>query len=156
MSEVLSVYLAGPVQHVADGGASWRASLESDRPEVNWLNPLAKYNIPASDVEIVGEGSDAAGEDGTVTPDEIVSGDKDLLRDADAVLVGYTHMKQIGTPMEVMWAWDHYMPVALWIRDGTDVDELSPWYRYHASKIVHSRSDAVDVLTEATEDEMPP
>ncbi|UBF23329.1 nucleoside deoxyribosyltransferase [Halorubrum tailed virus 29] len=142
----LSVYLAGPVQHKADGGAAWRDAIQETYSDIRWLDPLAKYNVPVEGIDIVPEGSDAAGRDGAVTPADIVNGDKSLLRDADVVLVGYSAVRSIGTPMEVMWSHDHHKPVVIWVRDGTEVSELSPWYRYHADAIHHSLSDAVNTL----------
>lgn len=144
-----AVYLAGPVQHKADGGAAWRDAIEETYPNIEWLNPLAKYNVPVDGIDIVPEGSDAADRDDAVTPTDIVDGDKSLLRDADAVLVGYSSVRSIGTPMEVMWSYDRYKPVVMWIRDGTDVSDLSPWYRHHADAIHTDLSDAVDSLLEA-------
>lgn len=149
MSEsALSVYLAGPVQHKADGGAAWRESIEGAYPDINWLNPLSKYNVPVEGIDIVPDAADADGET-AVTPADIVTGDKELLRDADAILVGYSPVRSIGTPMEVMWSYDHYKPIVLWVRDETAVSDLSPWYRYHADEIHHDRSDAVNAVRNA-------
>lgn len=140
MSDAPRVYLAGPVQHKPDGGAAWRTAIEEAVPDIDWRNPLAKYNVPVDGIDIVAEETDAPD---TVTPADIVDGDKELLRDSDAVLVGYSDAKQIGTPMEVMFAYDRYMPVVIWLRDETDHADLSPWYRYHADLITDSRDEAV-------------
>ena len=40
--------------------------------------------------------------------------------------------------MEVMWARERDLPVAIWIRDGTPMNDLSPWYRYHATAMTNS------------------
>lgn len=152
MSE-LTVYLAGPVAHKADGGASWRNAITetySDAP-IDFRNPLSKYKVPATDVEIV---SDDPGEN-EVTPADIVHADKELLRESDAVLVGYSAVRSIGTPMEVMWAYNRYKPVALWIRDGTPEENLSPWYRHHVSGIYDEMSDAVGALQDAADERSP-
>ena len=69
-----------------------------------------------------------------------------MLRESDGVLVGYSRERQIGTPMEVMWAFEHGTPVVVWIRDETLYSELSPWYRYHADAVTTSRSEAVSLL----------
>lgn len=144
----LSVYLAGPVQHKADGGAAWRECIEDAHRDIDWLNPLSKYNVPVEGIDIVSDAADADGKT-SVTPEDIVSGDKELLRDADVVFVGYSAVRSIGTPMEVMWAYDHYKPVVLWIRDKTPVSDLSPWYRYHADEIYGERSNAIRAVRNA-------
>ena len=105
---------------------------------------MSKYNIPVGDLQVVDSANH--GGDNTVSVEEIVEGDKELLRQSDAVLVGYSAVRSIGTPMEVMWARERDMPVALWIRDGTAVDELSPWYRYHATAMTNSLPLALDQL----------
>lgn len=141
-----TLYLAGPVGSLEDGGASWRQDLVDEYAEdddVHFENPVAKYNVPAGDVDIVPYESDHPGE---VTPGEIVEADKSMLRESDGVLVGYSDVQSIGTPMEVMWAHDRYMPVVVWIRDDTLYSELSPWYRYHADAVTTSRSEAVALL----------
>ena len=141
-----TLYLAGPVASLKDGGASWRHELVDEYTEdddVHFENPVAKYNVPAGDVDIVPSESDDPGE---VTPGEIVEADKSMLRKSDGVLVGYSDVQSIGTPMEVMWASERDVPVVIWIRDGTLFHELSPWYRYHADAVTTSRSMAVGGL----------
>ena len=129
-----AIYLAGPVMSMADGGAGWREDLiERFGDGYQFRNPLSKYNIPVDGVEIV-DGASHGGDE-TVSVSEIVEDDKQLIGESDAVLVGYSAVRSIGTPMEVMWAYEREMPVALWIRDGTATDELSPWYRYHVDLI---------------------
>jgi len=140
-----TVYLAGPVMSMDDGGAGWREDVEAYCGEaLETRNPLSKYNIPVGDLQVVDSANH--GGDNTVSVEEIVEGDKELLRQSDAVLVGYSAVRSIGTPMEVMWARERDMPVALWIRDGTAVDELSPWYRYHATAMTNSLPLALDQL----------
>ena len=132
-----TIYLAGPVAALNDGGAGWRSVVEQRfGDEFEFKNPLAKYNAPADDIEIV-DGSSHGG-DNVVSVSELVELDKHLLAQSDAVLVGYTAVRSIGTPMEVMWAYERAKPVALWLRDDTQTDELSPWYRYHADLITNS------------------
>ena len=130
-----TVYLAGPVQHAPRGGAGWRETV-IDRyagGEYAFLNPLSKYNVPVDNLNVVADPDPADPQ--TVGVRELVERDKGLIQDADAVLVGYADMKSIGTPMEVMYAFDRDVPVALWLRDDTDIEALSPWYRYHADYI---------------------
>jgi len=140
-----TVYLAGPVAALDDGGASWREEITEAYAEddVHFKNPVAKYNVPAGDVEIVSVESDHPRE---VTPEEIVEADKEMLRESDGVLVGYSDVQSIGTPMEVMWAFERDIPVVIWIRDGTPHSELSPWYRHHADAGTNSAVMAVGAL----------
>jgi len=136
MSERPTIYLAGPVMSMADGGAGWREDLsERFGDAYEFKNPLAKYNIPVDDIEIV-DGASHGGDE-AVSVSEIVETDKHLLAESDAVLVGYSAVRSIGTPMEVMWAHEREMPVALWLRDNTDYADLSPWYRYHAGLVTN-------------------
>lgn len=127
------VYLAGPVANVQDGGAGWRDEVqEYFGDEYAFRDPLSKYNIPADQLDVVDGTSNPENRE-TVGVDEIVEGDKQLLEESDGVLVGYSAVRSIGTPMEVMWARERDYPVAIWVRDDTEFDELSPWYRYHAT-----------------------
>ena len=135
MTSKPTIYLAGPVAAMVDGGAGWRDDIkEMFGAEFDFRDPLSKYNVPAEDLEIVPGLSDSDDET-TVGVYEIVEGDKQLLEESDGVLVGFSHVHSIGTPMEVMWAYERDYPVALWLRDDTRRDELSPWYRYHATSI---------------------
>jgi nucleoside 2-deoxyribosyltransferase len=130
-----TVYLAGPVMSYADGGASWRESVKrAFGDEYDLRDPLAKYNVSAQELEVVDGRSDPAVEE-TVGVDEIVEGDMQLLDESEGVLVGYTQVRSTGTPMEVMYARERGMPVAVWVRDDTDFEDLSPWYRYHATAL---------------------
>jgi nucleoside 2-deoxyribosyltransferase len=146
-----TLYLAGPVAALEDGGASWRDALVDAYADadVAFSNPLDHLNAPAEDVDIVPHESDDPSE---VTPDEIVENDKEMLRESDGVLVGYSREHQIGTPMEVMWAFEHGIPAVVWIRDETLYSELSPWYRYHADAVTTSRSGAVEKLRLAVDE----
>ena len=149
-----TLYLAGPVAALDDGGASWRDDLVDAYADadVAFANPLDHLNAPAEDIDIVSIDTDDPTE---VTPDEIVEADKDMLRESDGVLVGYSRERQVGTPMEVMWASERDVPVVIWIRDETLFHELSPWYRYHADGVTTSRSEAVSLLRLAIDAQRP-
>jgi len=131
-----TIYLAGPVQYAPRGGGGWREWVEQefDNERYEFLNPLEKYNVSADDLEIVAGRSHPDSEE-TVGVREIVERDKGLIRDADGVLVGYSPRRSIGTPMEVMYAYAREIPTALWVRDDTDIEALSPWYRYHTDYV---------------------
>lgn len=130
-----TVYLAGPVAAYDDGGAVWRDGVqEVFADEFDFRDPLAKYNIPAGDLDVVAGYSDPDNTE-TVGIDEVVENDLGLIDESDGILLGYTHVPSTGTPMEVMYARERDMPVALWVRDDTVFDDLPIWYRYHATAL---------------------
>ena len=140
------IYLAGPVRNLEDGGAGWRVAIEERYGEqYDFRNPLDKYNVPAEDLTVVSGRSDPEDES-TVGTTEIVEGDKELLRESDAVLVGHHDVQQIGTPMEVMWAYDRGYPIALVSYDVIDMADLSPWYREHVGYESFFEKDALIFL----------
>lgn len=128
------VYLAGPVAADEDGGAGWRNEIQEYYDEYGFRDPLSKYNVKLDDLAIVDGYSNPENPE-TVGLDELVERDKQLIDESDGVLVGYSDVQSIGTPMEVMYARERDMPVALWVRDDTDFDALSPWYQYHATAL---------------------
>ena len=138
--DITTIYLAGPVANVEDGGSQWRNELVESYPNSDFNNPLDKYNAPAEDLTIV---TKPARGDTEVTHTEIVEGDKELLRESNAVLVGYTDVLSTGTPMEVMWAYERNYPITIWLRDGSILPDLSPWYQYHADFITAKQGHAV-------------
>lgn len=149
MSEV-TVYLAGPVAAYDDGGAGWRDRVKVEYPEMAFRDPLNKYNVPVDDLTVTPAPTAAEDEVGVA---ELVEGDKELLRESDGVLVGYSAVRSIGTPMEVMWARERDYQVALWVRDGTDFADLSPWYRYHATTCTTRLEKALRHLKEGARGE---
>ena len=140
-----TIYLAGPVMSLDDGGASWREDVEAYCCDaIDTRNPLSKYNIPVEQLTVVD--GDSGNDDRTVSVSEIVENDKRLLDESDGVLVGYSAVRSIGTPMEVMWAYERDMPVVLWSRDETPLSQLSPWYRYHVDHVTPTLSIALHTL----------
>jgi len=146
MTDKPTVYLAGPVRFADDGegglALGWRDRFEArfgDRFEVR--NPLSKYNVPLDDLRIK-PGISNPNDETTVGVDELVRNDKQMIEGADVVLVGYKPVRSVGTPMEVMYAYERDIPVVLWGRDG-DFD-LSPWYKYHVDFALGSMDDAVE------------
>lgn len=147
-----TIYLAGPVASMADGGASWRDEIiDTYGDTYDFRNPLSKYNVPAQDLTIV-DGTSNPDDDHTVGTAEIVESDKQMLRECDGVLLGYSQVHSIGSPMETMWAHERHYPIALWVRDGTDFEDLSPWYRYHATALTNSAELALRHIERQTED----
>jgi len=145
-----TIYLAGPVQHAPRGGAGWRETVieRYEGGEYEFLNPLGKYNVPLEALDVVADPDPADPE--TVGVRELVERDKGLIRDADGILVGYSARRSIGTPMEVMYAYAREIPTALWVRDDTDIEALSPWYRYHVGAITNVVDGALGHLDRET------
>jgi len=143
-----TVYLAGPVQNVEDSGRGWRDDLKGlygDRWD--FLDPLDKYDVAAEDLTIVDDGP--AGE-GEITQAELVETDKAFVDEADAVFVGWSVVPSVGTPMEMLYAYERDTPVGVWYDGG---DELSPWMCYHAD-VIHDQPEIVLLqLTEGLADE---
>lgn len=141
------VYLAGPVRNDVDGGAVWRDDvIDAYSDGVEFVNPLDKYNVPVEGLSVVDGDSKESNPD-TVGINEIVEGDKEMLEMCNAVLVGYSNVQSIGTPMEVMWAYERDYPIGIWIRDPqTHPEDLSPWYQYHADFISPQVYDVMVVL----------
>jgi nucleoside 2-deoxyribosyltransferase len=148
MASKPTVYLAGPVAAYADGGAGWRDRVQREYDDrFAFRDPLSKYNVPVDDLTVTMGESDGPDE---VSVTELVESDKEMLADSDAVLVGYSDVQSIGTPMEVMWAYERDVPVVIWVRDETPVHDLSPWYQYHATAITNSlKQAALRVYAEA-------
>lgn len=171
-----SVYLAGPIQHAEDHGTNWREEIQADFPDrFEWLDPLSKYDPTDPKVDFYydeGERDDLyelktqETEDGDakyVTPGDIVEGDKHIIDEADAILVGWSEVPSCGTPMEVMYQYmvnelhPHrgHVPIVVWWRDESDADShLSPWMEYHADRIELDREDALNVLDFQLESEI--
>lgn len=140
-----AIYLAGPVQHAADGGHGWRDHIKEDMPRAEWLDPLDKYDVPSGDVDV---GTD-------VSAEEIVESDKAMIDDADAVLARYAHVPSVGTPMEILYAYERDIPVFVWA-DGEDTADMSPWIIHHATGYGTSlRQMAEHTLAEASRGAQP-
>lgn len=138
-----TVYLAGPIAHDADA-ARWRDRLKAEYGDrFTFLDPMDRFDVPGDDLDVV-QAPDPRRPD-QVGVAELVEGDLDMLRSADAVLVGYTAVESIGTPMEVLYARERLgLPVAMWVRDGTAFEALSPWYKYYTTTVCTAAEPALD------------
>jgi len=140
-----AVYLAGTIKQTSDGGASWRQRVKSEYSDdtVAFVDPTDNINVPGDELDVVeGEPTSAS----EVSVEEIVAEDKKMLRESDIVLVGYSDVKSVGTPMEVQWAYGRNYYIFMWIRDDTPRDDLSVWYRYHCDYISDELSDVMNQL----------
>lgn len=75
---------------------------------------------------------------------EIVDLDKRDVRNCD-VVVASCPKPSVGTSMEVFYAWTLGKPVVAVVPDNAPV---SPWLRYHSTKIVQTFKDALQFLKE--------
>jgi len=98
-----SVYLAGPIQHADNHGTNWREEIQEVYPDrFDWLDPLSKYDPTDPKVDFYFDEDDRddlyelktqTADDGSnkyVTPTDIVEGDKLVIDEADAILVGWS------------------------------------------------------------------
>ena len=87
----LRVYLCGQIQHVNDYGKGWRNRLKQDYPDIEWVDPLDKYNtMEEAETEW--------------TAEQVVQDDLDMIADCDAILVHWQETATCGTPMEVFFS----------------------------------------------------
>jgi len=149
-----AIYLAGPVQHPDDSGRGWREYVEATfDTSADWRNPLAKYDVPAGDVEIVsGPPYEDDQRDDQISVAELVQADKQMIDESDAVLVGWSRVPSVGTPMEVLYAFERSKPVAVWYEPEGSAERvgdktLSPWLDHHAGIVSESFTDCMDYLT---------
>jgi len=118
------VYLAGTVE--------WREGvIDRFGDRIKFQNPLGKYDCDLDELTIL-PGHQDGGDPTTIGAADIIETDKELLRNSDAVLVGYGRSHgSVGTPTEVLFAYARDKPVALCIQDDTMHHEIPAWYRYH-------------------------
>lgn len=142
-----TLYMAGAVANKDDNGAGWRDQLKENIDDIEWKDPLDKYD--ADEISIMlGGGSDGVdfeeeGGETTVTDAEIVEGDKEMIDESDALLVYWEQgVAKAGTPMEVIYAYERDMPVAV-VFDGL---KPSPWVYYHADGLFPDFDRALDHL----------
>ncbi len=74
--------------------------------------------------------------------EEIVTGDKADIDTCDALLVCYDK-PSVGTSMEILYAWQKQKLIV--IVAGEDA-RISPWLRYHATRIVNSFEEACKII----------
>jgi len=145
-----AVYLAGPIKQTSDGGTGWRQRVQTEYRDhdVTFVDPTDNINVPGDELDVVAEEPATESE---VTVEEIVAEDKKMLRESDIVLVGYSDVKSVGTPMEVQWAYGRNYYIFMWIRDDTPRDDLSVWYRYHCDYISDELDDVMNQLQKVTQ-----
>lgn len=153
MTDMPTVYLAGPIRKHPDGGKMWRDTIIDQYGRYfDFRNPLDRYDVPNDDLTVIDE-EPPKNDDSIISVDQIVDGDKADIHASDGLFVGYFDVMSIGTPMEVMFAHDRDMPVVLCVMDETNPVDLSPWYRHHVDSIATTRDAALIDLEAMLDDE---
>lgn len=118
------VYLSGPINGCSDAECrDWR---ESVKPRLRTVDPMRRDYRGVEDVSV----------------NEIVTLDKADLSRCDAVLA-LCPRPSVGTSMEILLAWQAGKPVITVVPDGSPV---SPWLRYHSTKVCSSLEEAVQTI----------
>lgn len=117
------VYLAGPVHHAEDSGVGWRNYVQENFSLFEWIDPIEKYSTTFDDVGVAyneehyEELIQRVGDDlnRVVTPEQVVREDKEQIRTADALLVGWTGVWSDGTLREIEFTTNQLgRPVVMW------------------------------------------
>lgn len=115
------VYLCGPINGCTDEEAKdWREAAKVRLPRTR--DPM-KRDYRGKEAECYRE---------------IVDLDKVDIDNSEIILVNYDK-PSVGTSMEIFYAWTKTIPVIVVCRPET---VISPWLRYHSTRIVHSFEDA--------------
>lgn len=122
----MKLYLCGPINGCTDAEANdWRTLVKSLWPG-ECVDPMVRDYRGREDECVA----------------EIVELDKQDIEACGALIVSYDK-PSVGTAMEILYAYERSIPVAVVAAPGT---RISPWLRYHASEIVPSYQAAVEWL----------
>jgi nucleoside 2-deoxyribosyltransferase len=128
----LTIYLGGPILGRSnDDCKAWRENIRDAVTEVHCLNPMNRDYRERLDESNIDR--------------EIVELDKQDIDEAE-ILVVYFDKPSVGTAMEILYAFERgkYILVI-----NATKDKISPWLTYHASNIVKSLDEAIEVVKEA-------
>ena len=59
------------------------------------------------------------------------------------LILAYCPKPSVGTSMEIFYAWQKNIPVYIVIPEGVPI---SPWLRYHSTRIFHTFEEAFETL----------
>lgn len=151
------VYMAGPIRNVpVEDAHGKREDLQADFPDIDWQNPLDNVDLSTGNITVVrkhGSDGDVAGE--TITSEQVIEDDKELLESSDAVLAWFPpEVRSVGTSMEVIHAYEHDIPVVVWYDAAYNGTTRAPpiWLDGHADALSSHRETAVERLRELVND----
>lgn len=127
----MTLYLAHPFDSRHKIRA-WELSFEF-RTGIELINPF--YDTDRKDIEKIDRGEASKFD---FDPFTIVTGDLELVYNADGLVAIVEGQKQIGTIMEIVYANYYKKPVYLVVTNG---QERSPWLIYHATRIFTTLGD---------------
>jgi len=127
MNKNTKIYLCGPINGCTDEECNnWRSLIKESFS--NTIDPMRR-DYRGKEAESV---------------NEIVQLDKIDVLNSDAVIASCPK-PSVGTSMEIFFAWENNKPVVSVVPKGV---AISPWLRYHSTKIVDNFLDAVAFLNE--------
>lgn len=127
MISEMRVYLAGPIQH-DDNPNRWRQDIieSNNYNNLEFANPLDLEQFDKEEVR----------------PKDIVHTDLDAIEHCDAILVRWKDdIQMAGTPMEMFFAQGAGVSVVTWYEG--EMEDLSPWVKYHTNSFVSSGREAL-------------
>lgn len=128
----MKVYLCGPINGCTDEECKdWRDAIKKTIGEDHTLDPMRRDYRGVEDEKY----------------EEIVEGDLDDIKDCDVLLVNAPSASW-GTAMEIREAFLQQKPIIVVHPVGM---RISPWLRYHASKLFTTFDDAVAWLVDNCE-----
>lgn len=128
------VYLSGAISNAPDHGVEWREDVKNQVSD--FVEPCDPIDFHDFDPK----------EDPTVTDHDLVRKDKLEIADSDILFVNWqSNVQKVGTPMEIMYAYNLGVPVIVWHSDCVHED-LSPWIRHHASFMFERLEDAIEMV----------
>jgi nucleoside 2-deoxyribosyltransferase len=124
-----TVYLCGPINKCSDAEATdWRELAKKELVGFNLLDPMRRdYRGRELEPGIAGE---------------IVSGDKQDLRDSD-ILLAYCPKPSVGTSMEIFQFYEDLGKPVVIVHPE---DKPSPWLIIHSTEIVKTFPEAFDLI----------
>ena len=124
----MKIYLCGPINGCTDEECNdWRQMVSRVFSEK--IDPMRR-DYRGKELESV---------------NEIVQLDKIDVDKCDIVLANCPK-PSVGTSMEILYAWERNKPVLVVVpKDGP----ISPWLRYHSTKILHSFDEAVNWIKQS-------
>ena len=121
----MKVYLCGAINGCSDSEAKiWRKEVLKVFPES--INPLRRDYRGVEDRFYR----------------EIVDLDKKDIRECDLLLAKFLK-PSAGSSMEVLYGWSLGKIVIAWCDENTGI---SPWIRYHSTKIVYTLEEAISTI----------